>query len=153
MQFALEALPSVLEEIKPLACAAWAAGSEDATLFPFEPNWPSYLRLDEAGALRTFVARQDGRVVGYAGYIVFMSLHAQRTRTAMSDAIWLDPAHRVFCAANRLLTFVENTLRAEGVDVIHTSVNAAFPAFGRLLAVRGHRRVAEVYSRGLKGHA
>jgi GNAT superfamily N-acetyltransferase len=153
MQFALELFPSVLEEIKPLAHAAWAAASEDAALFPFEPNWPSYLRLDEAGALRTFVARQDGRAVGYAGYFVFTSLHAQRTVTAMSDAIWLDPAHRVFCAANRLLTFVENTLRAEGVDVIHTSVHAAFPALGRLLMSRGHKRVAEVYSKGLRVHA
>ena len=143
----------LLEEIKPLARAAWEAGSEDAALFPFDPNWPSYLRLHQAGVLRTFVARQNGRAVGYAGYVVAAALHAQGTVTATSDAIWLDPAHRLFCAANRLLTFVENTLRAEGVDVIHTSVHAAFPALGRLLEKRGHRPVAAVYSRGLRVHA
>lgn len=116
---------------------------------PFSLALERYEASDRAGALRIYTVRRYGEFVGYAAYFLFVGMHAA-AKVAVSDAFWLDPAHRRPGVAMRLLRFVEASLRSDQVILIHTSVNADHDTAGRLLGYLGYKLESHTYAKVLK---
>ena len=75
MKLAHECLASVKEDIKPLLEEHWELVALNQGKIKLNPNWEEYARLDAAGVLRVFTAREDGELVGYCVLVVSRSMH------------------------------------------------------------------------------
>lgn len=116
IEFAKELMsPSLAEEAMPLARTHFA----EADPFPEmeQANGPRmYLAQDFS---RIFTARDDGRLVGYATFIVHKHPHYADSRQAQQDLVFMSPevSARPF-ALVRFLKFCHQQLVDEGVDTI-----------------------------------
>lgn len=151
MNYALESLLAVRHEAEPLLRREWETASEDKMVFPFDPDWERYAMMERLNMLRFFTARRDGELKGYIGYRVGFNLHSKAASAATSDVWWVEPDARCGGVSWRLVAFAEKHLRDEGIRVIHTMTNEAFPAASRLLKFMGHRLVGGLWSKALEG--
>ena len=94
-----------------------------------------------------YTVRDGGKLVGFAAYFVFDGLHAENSKGAVSDAFGVIPEYRRPGVAMRLLRFAESELRGEGVNVMHTQTNNAFPGGGRLLNHLGHHAISQTHAK------
>ena len=102
MKLAHECLASVKEDIKPLLEEHWKLVALNQGKIKLNPNWEEYARLDAAGKLLAFTAREDGELVGYCVLVVGKSIHYQDhinaiqfalcSRAASAGAVNLDAA-------------------------------------------------------------
>lgn len=113
------------------------------------PDQSRYAALEKAGRLRTYTARDEGRLVGYAVFIVTTGLHYRHSLQAKQDVIYLDPSLRGAGAGLKLLRCADEALAAEGVQVVYQHAKLAHPALGRLLEHMGYEPVETVYTRRL----
>lgn len=60
---------------------------------PYNPRLDEYCRASAGGWLLHFVARTDGRAVGYSNVYVTQDMHNGET-IAQEDTIYVTPAHR-----------------------------------------------------------
>lgn len=137
----------VIEEAKSLLECHWA---ELATYQQFELR-PDYARYRNAGpGLCVCTARDEGRLIGYAIYLLGPNLHYSQTIWANSDIFWLEPAYRRSTIGFRLFTFAEARLGARGAVVMHTTCKNSHPDAVRLLEKLGHRQIETGVSKLLR---
>lgn len=84
---------------------------------PFDPNWPTYLRLERDGVYRLAVLRKNGVMVGYNGFFIQPPLHSRSTLWAVNDLVYVDPDHRGL-AGVKMLRQTEHMLRELGVRIV-----------------------------------
>ena len=65
-----ESLLNVKEDIKPLLEEHWRLVALNQGKIKLNPDWKEYSRLDTAGILKIFTARDDGELVGYFVLII-----------------------------------------------------------------------------------
>ena len=136
-QFAREPLSPAYEEAGDLLRAHW----EELAAFkdiPLDPDIDAYRAMEKADMLRVFTVRCEGKLIGYAVYMVRKNPHYKSTKMACSDIVLVEKAHRSMGLGNGLFDFVEASLKAEGVVVIETRSKADHPVLGMLLESRGH---------------
>ena len=75
MKIAHECLASVKEDIKPLIEKHWELVALNQGAIRLNPDWEQYAKLDAAGILRVFTARESGELVGYCVLVVSRSMH------------------------------------------------------------------------------
>jgi len=93
---------------------------------PLEPDLERYRALEKAGALLCLSARDDGRPVGYAAWILAYHLHYASCKTATNDVIYLLPEYRGRTAGLRLIEESERVLIEEcGAHVIRWHIKPA----------------------------
>lgn len=128
----------VVEEAAPLLARHWA---EVAPYPQFELR-PDYARYRAMGpSLCVCTMRDDGRMVGYAIYVIGPNLHYAQVMWSSSDIFWVDPAYRRSTAGFRLFKFAEARLKARGAQVMHTVCKQTHPEAVRLLERLGHRQI------------
>jgi GNAT superfamily N-acetyltransferase len=112
--------PTLLAYLRPLIEANHAAAQVDG------PLCPDY-RLLETMNPDVWVARDDGRPVGYVAHIISPHPHTQEVH-ATCLAVYLEPAHRML--ARRLIRQVEEDLAGRvaviAYSVPHLSAAGAF---------------------------
>ena len=82
-----ESLTSVKEDIKPLLEKHWEMVALNQGKIRLNPDWKEYARLDAAGILRIFTARQEGKLVGYCVLLVSQSIHYKDHKFASNDVV------------------------------------------------------------------
>jgi hypothetical protein len=125
MTFQEESIFSALEEAKPLLKKHWEE-SESHYGFPLDPDYDLYLTLQAQGLLRSYSARVDGKLIGYAVYLVKNSHHYKTVLMAKQDVIFIEKPFRT------KLDFVEWTylqLRKIGVKCVVVNVKAHNKSF------------------------
>jgi len=86
---------------------------------PADVCWDRLWALEEAGLLRLFTAREDGRLRGYAAFVLGPdTLRGYRVVAALV-VTYLAPAARRGLAGLRFLRFAEKCLAEDGADEIH----------------------------------
>lgn len=148
-KFAVETYDQVVDDIRPLLKAHW---QELATYHdvPLDPDFEAYKTVDRAGSLRIFTVRsEDNALVGYAIYFVRMHHHYKTTKWAISDIVLVAPEHRNVGLGHGLYDFLEDQLRAEGVQVIYTMAKLKHPELSMLLELRGHERNEVIHAKRL----
>ena len=114
------------------------------------PNIEQYIMLSSLGSCRMYTARnEDGKLVAYLCYFVHRNLHYQDYIYAMQDVLHVDPSHRGYFIANRLIEFANKELENIGVNVVTQHVSTK-KDFGKLLERLGYNFAEKVYMRRLQ---
>lgn len=116
---------------------------------PLDVDEEAYRRVEQSGMLRIFVARQGGKIVGYAVFIVRYNPHYMGSLQANEDVIYVDPACRRSTIGLRLIRHCDEALAAEGVQVAFHHVKRAHPTLGTILQRRGYEIVDIIYAKRL----
>jgi GNAT superfamily N-acetyltransferase len=146
MQFKRERFDDVFEESLPLLEKHWKeiAHFQDIAL---EPDRAGYSKVEEAGALRVYTARDEaGVLVGYCVYFVRHNLHYKSSLQASQDVLYIDPTRRGF--GREFLKWCDEQLKSEGVQATYQHVKAAHN-FGPMLERQGYQLVDLIYAKRL----
>jgi GNAT superfamily N-acetyltransferase len=121
---------------------------------PLNINEPLYVAAEMRGMIKTYVARIDGIIVGYAIYIVDTALNWMQSLQAQQTAFFVDPNYRVSTIGTRLLRLSEEALEKLGVQMVLQQQFTKHPALGRLLEHEGYEQSSIVWQKRLdkKGH-
>ena len=89
-----------------------------------EPEFSKYEQLERTGLLRTYTARREEVMVGYAVFFFAPHLHFKRTIFATCDILYISPAHRGFGLS--FLRWCVDQLKCDGASVVYFFVNKSF---------------------------
>lgn len=141
-----EFLSSCLEDFKPMLEKHWEEIALYKDTIKLNPDYEKYYTLEDLSMLKVFTARDDGYPVGYLVFIVDVNLHYQDTVWAKMDILYISPQFRNARVGMRLISFAEECLKEDGVDVIMLGTKAHKP-FGRLLRFMGYSKVETYYGK------
>lgn len=145
IKVALESYVAVIDEMRPILAEHW---EELATYsdIPLDPDYAAYEDIDKKGLLAVYTVRVKGELVGYSVYFVRRHLHYQGHVFATNDIILVRKPYRNYGVGTALFDFIEDDLRAKGVNVIFTSAKSTHPELATLLETRGHQEVSRGFS-------
>lgn len=130
--FAREDLADVQGEIAPLLERHQA----ELASFPdilADCDWNFYEAAAKTGLLQIFTAREAGKLVGYAVFVVRKHPHYRRHTWANNDVIWVLPAHRRNGTGRAFVSHFLADFTGQGVAVIHMRTKVAHPELRHLL--------------------
>lgn len=142
-----ERVDEVVGDILPLLFAHYAEVTPHPDI-ALEPDLGRYYDLEAANILRLYTARYRGDLVGYHTLVVGPSLHARNSLRATQDLYYVCESFRYGAIGAQLLTYAEQSLKREGVDIIHQHVTAR-KDFGAILKRRGYVLVEWIYEKRL----
>jgi GNAT superfamily N-acetyltransferase len=106
----------------------WAEVAVNRDVIKLDPDFDAYDQMARSGMLHIVVARKEGVVVGYHYTIVKRHLHYKQSLSAFTDIFYIAPAHRTGRTPLRLFQFVEQTLKARGVQKMFTGTKLSLDA-------------------------
>jgi hypothetical protein len=89
---------------------------------PVDMDWAAYRAMEDSGILLTITARYQGRLVGYAVYVLWRHPHHRSVTVADCDCVFIESGRRQGRAAMRFMQHVENALRSRGIQEVHTPI-------------------------------
>ena len=116
--------------------------------FPYEPDYPAYKRMAEAGMLRCITCRADGKLIGYIIFMVTPHLHYKSCMTAIEDLYFVSKEYRKGRVGIKLFQYAEKVLKERGVQriVMHTKVHLDN---SKLFEYLGYKMTDKVFSKML----
>jgi len=147
LQFTIEPLEQSWDDMLCLAKAHWMETEEYRHGQPFMPLYERYKGYEKAGWLLMFIARDEGKMVGYSIMYLVPSMHTQQM-IATEDTWYLAPEARKGRNAIRFYRYVEAECVARGaVEMIMTAklANGA----GKILEYLDFAVVSKQYSKKL----
>lgn len=116
--YALERGEVTLAELFPLYSQHYAEmkarlEADGHKVSPFNPQLDRYIAYWQSGQLLNFVARCDGKAVGYANIYVTVDMH-NGDPIATEDLIYVTPGHRNG-VGRKLAIFLREHLRGMGI--------------------------------------
>ena len=152
IRYQVEKLKDILDELKPLLELHWEEIALNKDKIKLNPDWDSYMKLEEAGILQLVTARETGswQLVGYSVDLVSTSLHYSDHSFAINDVLFIHPDHRKGRVAIGLFAAVEEELKNRFVSlhVLHMKVEHSFEKLADYL---GYKKVEYNYSKYLGG--
>lgn len=143
-----ERFAAVIDEALPLLQRHWQEVTHYSDI-PLDIDRPGYERIDQAGLLRIYTARDDGKLVGYAAYVVGKNSHYRASLQARQDVIYVASNLRGAWIGSKLVKYADAMLAHEGVQVVYQHVKLAHPALGRILERAGYEPIETIYGRRL----
>lgn len=147
MQFQREQSFEIFDEAMPLLRQHFEEISANKDI-PLDPDFEAYELMERQGMLRTFTARDDGKLVGYAVFFVRANIHYKTSKQANQDILYIVPSLRGGLLGYRFIKWCDEELRAEGCQAVYQHIKAAHN-FGSLLERIGYRLVDLIYCRRL----
>jgi GNAT superfamily N-acetyltransferase len=114
-------------ELTPIFQAHWEEVDKYRDKVPLDVDWAKYMALYEAGQLKAYVARVDGKLVGYMVVVVTTHPHFNTTLHGVTDAIYVQKEYRKSNLAAGLIKYAEKELKEAGVMVLTMSMKAWQP--------------------------
>lgn len=146
--FAVEGFEDCWPEAQPLLARHYREIATHQDI-PLDVDVDAYRGLEQAGRLCIVTARDGGRLVGYAVFVVMPAPHYRGSLQAQQDVLYIAPSARGRLLGSRLVRFSEEVLRRRGVQVVFQHVKAQHPALGVLLRHHGYEGVETIYSKRL----
>ena len=131
MKFSVDRICDCLEEVKPLLKKHWEE-SEDLG-FPLDPDYELYLRIEREGLTRSFSVRDNGKIVGYAVFIVRHHPHYRTVVTANADVIFIE---KEFRGGKSFIEWCIEQLKVMGVKVVVYNVKIKNRSFQEIVFVK-----------------
>lgn len=150
LTFEEERFSSLRDEGAALFEAHYREASADLSV-PLEVDWAMFERLEDAGMEVCIAARDRGRLIGYAVYILHPHLHYRGLSVAEVDVFFLNPADRRGSTGMRLFRAAERVLALRGVQEIwnrvklHVKPGRGRSDLGPLFRRLGYRAVETTY--------
>jgi GNAT superfamily N-acetyltransferase len=148
MDFALECLANVKEDIKPLLEEHWEMVALNQGEIKLNPDWEEYAALDAAGILKIFTARSDGDLVGYFVLTVSRSIHYKDHIFAICDVVFVKPEFRTGSTGFKLISYAENWCKKAGVSLLNVNTKVHVP-FDPLMISMDFNYIERIYSKYL----
>ncbi len=146
MNFQRERIHDVIDEVAPLLVCHFVEISHDPDI-ALDPDFHTYKKIEENGALRVFTARDDdGTLVGYNCFFVNPNLHYQSSLQAVQDVLYVDKERRGF--GRTFIKWCDDELRKEGVQKVYHHLKAKYN-FGPMLERMGYELVDLIYAKRL----
>lgn len=114
--------------------------------FVFNPDWETYKRMEELDALRVYTARNEGELVGYAGYTVSHNMHYKDSKHAVQDVLYLKPDRRGVMTGVSLIKFADQQLAEMGVVLVSHHVKVKND-FSPILERMGYEQAEKIYEK------
>jgi len=150
MKITHECLASVKEDIKPLIKKHWKLVALNQGAIKLNPDWEQYAKLDAAGILRVFTARESGELVGYCVLVVSRSMHYKDHIFANNDVTFVLPDHRAGATGYQLLKYAEDHCAENDISLLNVNTKVHIP-FDNLLLGMGFTLIERIYSKCFKG--
>lgn len=145
------------EGLEDMLAQHWEEVALDRDLIPLDPDWETMRRMERAGDFRVVSARRNGRLVGYAAFLVSRPLHYRTTLHALNDVIYIAPEERRGLTGVRLICWSESALAKLGVVkvIYHTKLHVLLGAkkqatLSDLLERLGYRHGENMLSKVLR---
>lgn len=147
LSFSLEKISDVWEETIDLVLANH---SETGYLPPkdLDPKLSTYESIEASGILKVFIARIDGKVVGYSTFLIWPHIHYPSKIFATQDVMFIDKDHRGPSAV-KFMRWQEQQLEGMGVNVILRHVSAKND-YSRTLSRLGYEETEKIFSRRIR---
>lgn len=142
-----ERIHDLWEELFPLLDAHWREIAHFPDI-PLDVNIARYEQAEDAGVLRTFAARRDGELVGYAIYSVAFNSHYSGSLQAVQDVLFIHPDHRRSGAGLKLLREADQQMAADGVQAVYQHEKLAHP-FSPLMERLGYECIERIWVKRL----
>lgn len=150
IDYSREKVEQVRDEIMPLLMAHYAEiGQHDLSVLP---DWDTYLKAEEDGALFILTARLGEVLIGYNVMLLINHLHYADSKVAQNDVIYVAPKYRRGKVGIGLVNYFEAAMRSVGFDKIYYHAKPS-NGFGRLLEAMGYSPVETIHAKSLKGGA
>lgn len=144
MVFGSESLAQTFPEVQELWRLHWEETEGYRDALGYNPDVLAFANLDSRGVWRHYTARENERLVGHVGFLLYKSRHT-RAFTASEDYFYLRKEHRGAGLATKLLSFALERLRQEGVKHVLMASKLAVD-IQPLLERVGFKWVAKQYS-------
>lgn len=115
----------------------------------FNPSFERYNGYAANGWFVMVVARDEGRMVGYAGFYIVPSMHSQAP-ISTEDTWFLLPEYRKGWNAPKLFKFAEEEAVRRGAVEAGGTVRLTNPHAGAVLKRMGYVEVARVFIKQLR---
>lgn len=112
---------------------------------PFNPCYVTYERLEELGAIETFIVKWGDEIVGYAIFTVNYNPHYQDHIYAVNDVIFVKPEHRHTGVADYMVAFCERYLKEERDVSVITYHMKPFKPFRNLMERNSYKHGEELF--------
>ena len=145
--FQRERAHNVYDEMMPLLHAHYDEIAHYKDI-PLDPDRQAYEHAEDAGFLRVFTARRDGVLIGYSIYFVRFNIHYKSSFQAVQDILFLLPQYRHSRVGLRLISYCDEELKAEKVQVVYHHVKQEHN-FGPLLEHLGYKLIDLIYGKRL----
>lgn len=145
-----ESLATCVSDIKPLLEQHWQEIALNQEVIKLNPDWEAYYDLEEAGALKIFTARSDGKLIGYFVVLCRKHLHYVDHVFAFNDILYVHKDYRKGLTGAKLMKFSEKCLKEDGVSVLVVNTKRHKP-FDSLLEWLGYKHIENIYSKLLRG--
>jgi GNAT superfamily N-acetyltransferase len=149
--FARETCDTVVDEIEALMEAHYAEVNHHPDIPP-GCDYDKYRKAESLGILRIFTVRVGGALVGYSIFMVGFSLHYKTSFQARQDTLFIHPDYRRGLTGYRFLHYVDDYLRADGVQVAyqhHKVLEGDRLNLGPLFERMGYQLIYKMYFRRL----
>lgn len=143
--YAKESAIDAILEIEPLARDHY---NEIAVHMgePYDPDWNAYRLMEQAGYLRVYTARDDGRLVGYAVFFLRPHQHSKASMQAFSDLLYIARESRGH--GHDFIRWCDLQLKADGARVVYQSVTP-YCDFSKTLERLGYEDLGRTFGRRL----
>ena len=142
--YQIENFKECLEELEPLFKECFNEIEYDNKLVSFNPDYKTYIKVEEIGLLSLITVRDNSILVGYFIAIITPMLHSKHLTSAHNDTLYIKPSHRKGTIGYRLLKFVEKHLIDRGVNIFTISMKVEHP-FDRLCERLGMIQIERNY--------
>jgi hypothetical protein len=108
----------VFKEIEALFKPHWDEVALYKNVRPLDVDHAFYEQMSNSRRCHGYLARLDGKIIGYSGYFLSYHPHYKTWLMAKCDVIFIHPAHRNVFVALGLLQHSERELKKLGVKSI-----------------------------------
>lgn len=148
MKFARERAHDVWKDMQPLFEKHWHEIAYYRDI-PLEPDYELYMKMEELGTLRVFVARDDDqKIIGYAVFFIKHNLHYKSSLQALQDIIFIDPDRRGMFGG-RFILWCERELKNEGVHIVFQHIKVSTPKTIQLFERLGYEKIDMILGKRL----
>lgn len=141
-----ETYNQVIDEIKPLLHEHWLEIALNKDTVLLDPDYELYQLLEVKGMLHITTIRDEGKLIGYAIYVISPNIHYKSLKVAESDIFFLKKDYRNMGVGKQLLIHAEKHLVSLGVNKIINRVKLNTDA-GYVFEIMGHKPIEKVYSK------
>jgi GNAT superfamily N-acetyltransferase len=149
VEFSDEPFENVIEEMKPLIDVHWNEVAMYKDKIELNPDYTKYVYLSRAGVLKTYVAREDGKLLGYCILFIQPHIHYQDDKFAAVDALYIDPTYRGKMLGVKMFRYVEQQMKELGVSVITHHIKVEHD-YSPMLKRLGYNHAEVIYSKCIK---
>lgn len=144
--YAVESWEQCWQELQVHWGEHWKEVALDHETIALNPDLDTLHEMANNRMLHVVTVRDAGELVGYHVSIIRPHLHYRQSLSAFTDIYYLAPSHRKGLVGYRLFQFVEQSLKARGVQKMFTGTKLHLdvgPLFERL----GWRETERLYTK------